>query len=64
MKNREIFIKKCLYDILLSMQKNRGFCILDDLNNRPKYCICLSTTEVDSCEECIQRWLNEEGDFE
>lgn len=60
MKNREYFIKYDIYDILLNMQKNRGSCILDDLNNRPKYCICLSTADVENCEECLQRWLNEE----
>lgn len=60
MKNRELFTKINLYDILLKMQKNRGDCILDDLNNKPLYCAALSTAEIDSCEECLQRWLNEE----
>ena len=59
MKNRDLFIKTSIYDILLNMQKNRGNCVLDDLNAKPKYCAALSTAEVDNCKECIQRWLNE-----
>ena len=59
MKNRDLFAKINLYDILLNMQKNRGDCVLDDLNSKPKYCVGLSTAQVDNCEECIQRWLNE-----
>lgn len=53
MKNREYILNKCAYDLLLQMQKNRGFCVLDDISELPSYCIALSTAEVKSCEECI-----------
>lgn len=61
MKNREYILNKSTYDLLLQMQKNRGFCVLDDISELPSYCIALSAAEVESCEECIQRWLNEEN---
>lgn len=60
MKNREYLLWKNIYDLLLYMQKNRGVCVLEDLNQSPTYCCSKSTAEVDNCELCIQRWLNEE----
>lgn len=53
MKNREYILNKSTYDLLLQMQKNRGFCVLDDISELPSYCIALSAAEVESCEECI-----------
>ena len=60
MKNRDFLLNKCFYDLLLYMQKNRGDCVLDDIKQSPSYCCGKSTAEVDNCESCIQRWLNEE----
>lgn len=48
-----------LYDMLCEMNEG-GVCVLDDLKQDPSYCCSKSTAEVDNCEECIQRWLNEE----
>ena len=60
MKNREFILNKCTYDLLVQMQYNRGFCVIEDMSQLPSYCVTQSTAEVDNCEECIQRWLNEE----
>lgn len=60
MTNREWINKQCLYDILILMQKQRGFCIIEDLTNKlPKTCIAFLNSPYDSCEECIQKWLNQ-----
>ena len=53
MRNREYILNKSTYDLLLQMQKNRGFCVLDDISELPRYCVALSTAEVENCEECI-----------
>lgn len=53
MKNRDLFNKKCIYDILCAMQKNRGFCVIEDITQLPWYCITQSTSDVENCEECI-----------
>lgn len=63
MKNREYILNKSTYDLLIQMQHNRGFCVLDDISELPSYCVALSTAEVENCEECIQRWLNEENKY-
>lgn len=61
MRNRDWFLKHCLYDILVLMQRQRGDCIIEDLTNAiPKTCIRLSNSPFESCEECIQNWLNQE----
>lgn len=53
MKNREFILNKCTYDLLVQMQYNRGFCVIEDMSQLPSYCVTQSTAEVDNCEECI-----------
>ena len=65
MKNREWIIKHNIYDTLIMMQKHRGFCVIEDLTGHMKKgCICQSNSLYDSCEECIQDWLNQECDID
>lgn len=59
MKNRDLFNKKCIYDILVLMQKQRGDCVIEDITNIiPKTCIRLLNSPYETCEECIEKWLN------
>jgi hypothetical protein len=65
MTNREKLLKTNEYDALLKMQENlnaanvRGDtpCIMDVLGVADSYERHL---RQDNCEECIQKWLNEE----
>lgn len=61
MNNRQRYILNVNpYDLLINIQKELSrpdvYCVLDLITE--KYHKCKS----DSCEECIQQWLNAEGD--
>lgn len=62
MTNREWLIKYCnLYDILILMMKQRGNCVIDDIDNIVlKDCIRFKNSPFNNCEECIEDWLNKE----
>lgn len=62
MTNREWLIKHCNpYDILILMMKQRGDCVIDDIDNVIlKDCCRLENSPFDNCEECIRSWLNKE----
>lgn len=60
MKNRERLAQTCIYDLLVSIEKNVGICPLQavGLSRDNKIIRCYSYVK-DGCEICIQNWLNE-----
>lgn len=56
--NRDILLSTNLYDVLLKAHKNlarrNGTCILEVLDEGLVCC------GKGTCEDCIQRWLNQE----
>ena len=55
--NKDKILSTCVYDILLqahkTLAKRQTTCILEAIDEG---LVC--TGKQDSCEECIQRWLN------
>ena len=72
MKNRDRYITKvCEYDMLVKLNKaiqNDVACVIEALTGKYQkyklddkvYCRCFNITNGRQCEECIQKWLNEE----
>lgn len=62
MTNREwIITSSNPYDILTLMMRQRGDCVIDDIDDTmPKNCIRFENSPFDNCEECIEDWLNKE----
>lgn len=65
MKNRDRYIlQKNEYDLLIEMQKNiidgGCCCIIDALTGSTYPCENDKVCMLDTCRECIQRWLNAE----
>ncbi len=58
MKNRERYITKHNeYDLMMTVKDNTGMCAVDAVGGSMRseeYCDSIS------CEDCIQKWLNEE----
>lgn len=49
------------FDLLTLMQKQRGDCVIEDIDNKmSKDCIRFDNSPYESCEECILNWLNKE----
>lgn len=66
MKNRDRYILKVNeYDMLVKMQENifysGCYCIIDALTGGVYPCKNDKMCMPDTCKECIQKWLNEEG---
>ena len=66
MKNRDKYINKVNeYDMLVKLQVAFGsgccYCVIEALTGKDYYCpdnkICMLST----CEECLQKWLNDEA---
>ena len=62
MKNRTRLLQRNEYDLLVQLQNNlfdaaltkKYICVLDALDGQDRDC------DTGGCEECIQKWLNEE----
>lgn len=63
MTNRARFLQTNEYDLLIRMQYNlfdaaltkKYICVLEGIDGREREC------DPDGCEQCIQKWLNEEA---
>jgi hypothetical protein len=62
MTNREwIIVYSNPYDILTLMQKHRGYCVIEDIDNVVEAdCIRFGDSPYKNCEQCIENWLNKE----
>lgn len=65
MKNRDKFIlKRNEYDLLVTLQVAfsgmRCQCVLEALTAKEVNCPDDKCCTLDTCKECIQKWLNEE----
>ena len=64
MKNRDKYILKANeYDMLCKIQAtmlSHGCCVIDALTDKEYPCPDDKCCMLDTCKECIQKWLNEE----
>lgn len=65
MKNRDKYIlKKSEYDMLIAMQAAFGSglcqCVIEALTGKEYPCPDDKVCMLDTCKECIQKWLNAE----
>lgn len=65
MKNRDKYIlQRNEYDMLRCLQiafNSGSKCVIEALTGREYSCVEDKCCMLSTCEECIQRWLNEEA---
>lgn len=66
MKNREVFNKYAIFDILMAIDKKLGpdVCVMDlfYMEENPDKMLCL-TDPFCKCQDCLQNFLNRENDW-
>ena len=66
MKNRDRYIlKRNEYDLLVALQVAFGsglcYCVIEAVTGKSHYCPDNKVCMLDTCKECLQKWLNEDS---